>query len=68
MSRASERLKLVIDGGAPKCPACNGWLEFGTDRQGQTMARCGCGYRAYVERRTGRREPLPGGGTGMAEG
>lgn len=66
MSRAAERLKLVIDGGPPRCPACNNWLEFGTDRQGQTMAHCGCGYKAYVERRTGKREPKPGSDT--AEG
>ncbi|HEY3219226.1 MAG TPA: hypothetical protein VGJ80_00715 [Gemmatimonadales bacterium] len=61
MNRAAERLQLVKDAGAPRCPTCGGWLEFGTDRHGRATARCkGCGYRAFVERRTGKREePTP---------
>ena len=35
---------------------CGIRLYFGSDRQGQTYAQCDCGYRAYVERRTGKRE------------
>jgi hypothetical protein len=56
MSRAEERLKLVQDGGPPRCPTCREQLLFRTDTQGRTIAHCECGYRAYVERRTGKRE------------
>jgi hypothetical protein len=56
MNRAAERLQLVKDAGPPRCPDCNKPLAFGSDRQGQTIARCGCGYHAFVERRTGKRE------------
>jgi DNA-directed RNA polymerase subunit RPC12/RpoP len=59
MNRAAERLQLVKDGGPPRCPACGETLLFGSDRHGQTIARCQCGYRAFVERRTGKREPPP---------
>ncbi|HEV8305328.1 MAG TPA: hypothetical protein VGQ25_10225 [Gemmatimonadales bacterium] len=57
MSRALARAKLVVDGGAPRCPACGGPLAFRTDRLGRTMEQCDCGYRAYIVRRDGK---LPG--------
>ena len=53
MNRTAERLKLVPDGGPPRCPACSVQLYFRTDRQGRTYAQCDCGYRAYIERRSG---------------
>jgi len=56
MNRSAAQLQLVGDGGPPRCPACGIRLYFGSDRQGQTYAQCDCGYRAYVERRTGKRE------------
>jgi hypothetical protein len=57
VNRSVERFQLVKDGGPPKCPACGAHLAFATDREGQAIARCACGYRAYIERRTGKREP-----------
>jgi predicted RNA-binding Zn-ribbon protein involved in translation (DUF1610 family) len=53
---AEERLKLVADGGAPRCPACGVQQVFQSDRHGRTYTHCDCGYRAYLERRTGKRE------------
>lgn len=57
MNRAAEEeeLTLVRDGGAPRCPACGVQQFFQCDRQGRTFAQCDCGYRAYLERRTGKR-------------
>ena len=58
---ATERLKLVADGGAPRCPACREQLFFQCDREGRTFSQCDCGYRSYLDRRTGKREePQPG--------
>ena len=57
MNRASERLGLVDDRSG-RCPACRELvLEFKTDRAGRALEVCPCGYRAYVERRTGKRDP-----------
>ena len=59
MNRAAERLALVADRSG-KCPACRvEFLEFKTDRGGRAVEQCACGYRAYVERRSGTRdEPI----------
>lgn len=57
MNRAEGRLQLVKDGGPPRCPSCGDTLAFVSDRYGQTIAQCPCGYRAFVERRSGKREP-----------
>jgi hypothetical protein len=59
MNRAAAKSPLVADGGPPHCPACGGHLMFRTDRHGRAMAQCDCGYRAYVERRTGTRPEPP---------
>jgi hypothetical protein len=32
------------------------FLEFKTDRGGRALEVCVCGYRAYVERRSGKRD------------
>jgi hypothetical protein len=56
VSRAAERLLLVADRSV-RCPACSKlWLAFKTDRIGRAFEECGCGYRAYVERRSGKRD------------
>ena len=57
MNRAAARLPLVADGGPPRCPACGGVLEFGSDREGRMTERCACGHWAYVVRREGRKAP-----------
>jgi hypothetical protein len=54
VNRAAERLGLVTDRSG-RCPACREALEFKTDRAGRALETCACGYRAYVERRTGNR-------------
>jgi hypothetical protein len=54
----SDKRSLVADGGPPRCPACRVQLFFQSDRQGRTFAQCDCGYRAYIERRTGKREEV----------
>ena len=55
MNRANERLGLVTDRSG-RCPACGEeFLEFKTDRGGRALETCTCGYRAYVERRSGSR-------------
>jgi hypothetical protein len=54
VNRAAERLGLVADRSG-RCPACGEALEFKTDRGGRALETCVCGYRAYVERRTGNR-------------
>ena len=57
MNRAAERLGLVDDRSG-RCPACRElFLEYRTDRAGRALEVCTCGYRAYVERRTGKRDP-----------
>ena len=58
MTRAADRLGLVTDRSV-RCPACGGWMEFKTDRAGSAMEVCVCGYRAYIERRTGNRDEEP---------
>jgi hypothetical protein len=56
MNRTAERLALVADRSG-RCPSCNEvFLEFRTDRSGRAFEQCACGYRAYVERRTGKRD------------
>ena len=56
MNRAAERLALVADRSG-RCPACRElFLEFKTDRAGRAVEQCDCGYRAYVQRRSGSRE------------
>lgn len=44
---------MVADGGAPHCTTCGEPLHFGSDRNGRTTEACACGYRAYVETRSG---------------
>jgi hypothetical protein len=57
VNRASERLGLVDDRSV-RCPACRELLlQFKTDRAGRALEVCLCGYRAYVERRAGKRGP-----------
>lgn len=58
MSRASERLALVADRSL-RCPTCREYMEFKTDRAGRAMELCACGHRAYIERRTGKRDEEP---------
>jgi hypothetical protein len=56
VNRAAERLGLVDDRSG-RCPVCHNMvLEFKTDRGGRALEECACGYRAYVERRTGKRD------------
>ena len=57
-NRAAARSPLVGDRGPAKCPACAEYFEFRTDRNGRLVEQCGCGYRAYVERRSGT-NPVP---------
>jgi hypothetical protein len=60
VNRTAERLGLVTDRSG-RCPACREvFLEFKTDRSGRAFEQCAaCGYRAYVERRSGKRdEPI----------
>lgn len=52
-NRALARSGLVESGASPRCPACAGWLEFGTDRDGRAVQHCACGYRGYVPLRSG---------------
>ena len=56
MSRASERQALVPDRGSAKCPTCGSFVEFRTDRFGRMIEQCECGHRAFVERRSGKRD------------
>jgi len=60
VNRAAARTPLVPDRGPARCPACREFLEFRTDRSGRMVEQCACGYRAYVERRTGKRDEPPG--------
>jgi DNA-directed RNA polymerase subunit RPC12/RpoP len=46
----------VKDNGPARCPTCGAYLEFRTDRNGRMMEQCACGHRAFVERRTGKRD------------
>lgn len=55
MNHSAARLTLVGDRSV-RCPACGDYLEFKTDRAGRMTEECACGYRAYVERRTGKRD------------
>ena len=59
MNRAAARIPLVSDRGPARCPACKEFLEFKTDRYGRMMEQCLCGYRAYVERRSGKQDKPP---------
>ena len=59
VNRAAARIKLVGDRGPARCRACGEYLEFRTDRNGRMVEQCGCGYRAYVERRSGTRDEPP---------
>ncbi len=58
-NRPASRSPLVVDGGPARCPVCQKYLEFRTDRFGQMIEHCPCGHRAFVARRTGRREESP---------
>jgi len=58
-NRAAARSPLVTDSGAARCPQCRLYLEFRTDRFGRMVEQCACGYRAYVERRSGKRDEPP---------
>ena len=55
-NRSAARSPLVPDRGPARCPTCAEYLEFRTDRNGRMMEQCGCGHRAFVERRTGKRD------------
>jgi len=55
-NRAAARSPLVVDRGPARCPTCKEFLEFRTDRFGRMVEFCPCGYRAYVERRSGKRD------------
>jgi hypothetical protein len=58
MNRAALRSPLVTDRSG-RCPACRElFLEFRTDRAGRALEVCDCGYRAYVERRSGARDVI----------
>jgi len=48
---------MVGAGEAPRCPECRLRLGFGTDRSGRTVEQCVCGYKRYVELRTGSTGP-----------
>ena len=52
LSRAEGR-GLVSGGDSPRCPVCGDWLGFGTDRQGRAVQHCDCGFKGYVQRRSG---------------
>ena len=58
MNKAAERLGLVADRSL-RCPACKELMEYKTDRGGRAMEVCACGHRAYIERRTGKRDEEP---------
>jgi hypothetical protein len=55
VNKAAERLGLVTDRSV-RCPECREYMEFKTDRAGRALEACACGYRAYIERRTGKRD------------
>jgi len=55
-NRAAARSPLVADRGPARCPTCQHYLEFRTDRFGRMLEQCACGHRAFVERRSGKRE------------
>jgi len=55
-NRSAARSPLVPDRGPARCPTCAEYLEFRTDRNGRMMEHCACGHRAFVERRTGKRD------------
>lgn len=44
---------LVAGGDPPRCPVCGNWLTFGTDRQGRAVQHCDCGFKDYVQVRSG---------------
>ena len=55
-NRSAARSPLVPDRGPARCPICAEYLDFRTDRNGRMMEHCACGHRAFVERRTGKRD------------
>jgi hypothetical protein len=57
-NRSAVRTALVAGGQAPRCPACQQWLDFGTDRDGRAVQQCECGYRSFVPLRSGSGPPL----------
>lgn len=59
MNKPAERLGLVA-ARSVRCPECGGTMEFKTDRGGRALDVCACGYRAYIERRTGKRDEETG--------
>ena len=67
-NRAAARSPLVVDRGPARCPTCKEFLEFRTDRFGRMVEFCPCGYRAYVERRSGKRDESGTSGTGGTTG
>jgi hypothetical protein len=58
VNKAADRLGLVADRSV-RCPECHNYMEFKTDRGGRAMEVCACGHRAYIERRTGKRDEGP---------
>jgi hypothetical protein len=54
VNKSELRATMVGAGETPRCPRCRSRLGFGTDRSGRTLEQCVCGYRQYVEQRTGR--------------
>jgi hypothetical protein len=53
--RAAAPILLVGGRGPARCEACGENREFRTDRNGRILELCGCGYRTYVERPSGKR-------------
>jgi hypothetical protein len=47
-NKAAARNPLVADRGPARCPACQEFLEFRTDRVGRTLEQCACGHRALA--------------------
>jgi hypothetical protein len=59
VKRAAAPILLGGDRGPARCSACGENREFRTDRNGRVLEQCGCGYRTYVERRSGKRNEPP---------
>jgi hypothetical protein len=57
--RAAAPILLRGNRGPARCLACGENREFRTDRNGRILEQCGCGYRTYVERISGKRNERP---------
>ena len=56
MNKSAARTPLVVGRGPASCPGCGEFFEFRTDTNGRLVEQCGCGYRAYVEQRSGKHD------------